>query len=500
MLTPERIKSLIESDYNSEKKRFARIAQRYYEGKHAIRGHKIYYFDKDGNLHEDTTRWNIRISHPFFKILVEQSVQFTLSGHGAFVKSDNPELQEWLDIYFNENEDFRAELYEILIGQEVNGEAYAFAYKNQDGRTGFQYADSDGVVEVRKNETDDGCEYVIYWYVDRIGQDNKKIKRIEVWDSKQTTFFCQVDDGPIVLDTNEKDNPRPHVIYKKDGDEERYYEDYGLIPFFRIDNNRKRISSLKNVKEPIDDYDLMNCGLSNNIQDAGETLYVVRGFDGDDLDELAFNIRNKKMLGLPGDEQTDAGVDIKTIDIPVEARKTKMEIDEQNIFRFGMGVNPHELKDSSATTSVAIKAAYTLLDLKANKTEIRLKQFLRKLLKIVLDEINREHETDYQQSDVYFDFEREMITNALENAQIALAEAQARNMEISTLLNIRTLLDNETLMQLVCEQLDIDYEEIKDKLPDPEEDDLYAPAAAKTTLEGVTPEDEGPDAGGDVIE
>lgn len=500
MLTPERIKSLIESDYTSEKKRFARIAQRYYEGKHAIRGHKIYYFDKEGNLHEDTSRWNIRISHPFFKILVEQSVQFTLSGQGAFVKSDDPELQKWLDIYFNENEDFRAELYEILIGQEVNGEAYAFAYKNEDGRTDFQYADSDGVVEVRKNETDDGCEYVIYWYVDRIGKDNKKIKRIEVWDSKQTTFFCQVDDGPITLDEREKDNPRPHSIYKKDGDEERYYEDYGLIPFFRIDNNRKRASSLKNVKEPIDDYDLMNCGLSNNIQDASETLYVVRGFDGDDLDELAFNIRNKKMLGLPGDDQTDAGVDIKTIDIPVEARKTKMEIDEQNIFRFGMGVNPHELKDSSATTSVAIKAAYTLLDLKANKTEIRLKQFMRKLLKVVLDEINRENETDYQQSDVYFDFEREMITNALENAQIDQIKAATRNMEINTLLSVERHMGSEEITKLICEQLELDYEEIKDMLPDPQDDDLYAPAAAKTVLDGITPEDDDPDAGGDVIE
>lgn len=500
MLTPERIKSLIESDYTSEKKRFARIAQRYYEGKHAIRGHKIYYFDKEGNLHEDTSRWNIRISHPFFKILVEQSVQFTLSGHGAFVKSDDPELQKWLDIYFNENENFRSELYEILIGQEVNGEAYAFAYKNADGRTDFQYANSDGVVEVRKNETDDGCEYVIYWYVDRIGQDNKKIKRIEVWDSKQTTFFCQVDNGPIEPDKNEKDNPRPHVIYKKGDDGERYYEDYGLIPFFRIDNNRQRISSLKNVKEPIDDYDLMNCGLSNNIQDSNETLYVVRGFDGDDLDELAFNIRSKKMLGLPGDQQTDAGVDIKTIDIPVEARKVKMEIDEQNIFRFGMGVNPHELKDSSATTSVAIKAAYTLLDLKANKTEIRLKQFMRKLLKVVLDEINRENETDYQQGDVYFDFDREMITNALENAQIDQIKAATRNMEINTLLSVESRLGNEETIKLICEQLELDYEDIKDKLPKPEDDALYAPAAAKSILDGITPEDDDPAAGGDMIE
>lgn len=30
-------------------------------------------------------------------------------------------------------------------------------------------------------------------------------------------------------------------------------------------------------------------------------------------------------------------------------------------------------------------------------------------------------------------------------------------------------IDNETIVKLICEQLDIDYEEIKDKLPKPKE-------------------------------
>ena len=98
---------------------------------------------------------------------------------------------------------------------------------------------------------------------------------------------------------------------------------------------------------------------------------------------------------------------------------------------------------------------------------------MRKLLKIVLDEINKEHGTDYQQKDVYFKFERETITNEADNAQIALTEAQRREVEIRILLDLATHLDNETLMQLICEQLDIDYEEVKNKLPKPEDGDPY---------------------------
>ena len=491
MLSVQEIKTFIDKDEASTKKQLAKVGQRYYEGDHDIKNYRVFFIDADGQLKEDKTKSNIKISHPFFAEIVDQEVQYVLSGKDSFVKSDDPELQVELDAYFNDNEDFMAELYEVITGCISKGFEYAYAYKTKDGRTAFQCADSMGVVEVRAKETDDGCDYVIFWYVDRIGKDDKKIKRIQVWDSSQTFFYMQEDDGQIELDANEKINPRPHALYKKDKSEDLYYEDYGFIPFFRLDNCKKQFSGLKPIKALIDDYDLMSCGLSNNIQDTNEALYVVKGFQGDNLDELMLNMKAKKHVGV----DDDGGVEIHTVDIPVEARKTKLELDEKNIFRFGMGVNNEGLKDTSATTSIAIKSAYSLLDLKSNKLEIRLKQFMRKLLKVILKEINDQNGTDYQQKDVYFDFEREIITNAQENAQIELVEAQRKQTEITTLLNLAQHLDDETLMQLVCEQLDIDYTEIKDKLPKQEDDDPYK---AQEALDAIQPEDN-PEGGG-VIE
>lgn len=490
MLTATEIKNFIDNDAASDKKRFARTGLRYYEADHDIRNYRVFFIDADGNLQEDTTKSNIKISHPFFTELVDQEVQYMLSGKEGFVKSDNPDLQDYLNEYFNDNEDFMAELYEVITGCISKGFEYAYAYKNAEGKTAFQCADSMGVVEIREKETDDGCAYVIYWYIDRIGKDNKKIKRIQVWSDKEVAFFMQEDNGSIVQDENVKPNPRPHITYKKPNDEATYYDSYGLIPFFRLDNCKKQFSGLKPIKALIDDYDLMSCGLSNNIQDTNEALYVVKGFQGDNLDELMVNIKAKKHIGV----DDDGGVEIHTVDIPYQARQTKLDLDEKNIFRFGMGVNTEGLKDTSATTSIAIKSAYSLLDLKVNKLEIRLKQFMRKLLKVVLKEINNENKTDFQQKDVYFDFQREIITNAQENAQIELTDAQRKQTEITTLLNLANHLDDETLMQLICEQLDIDYNDIKDKLPQQEEDPT---AAAQAALQNIQPDD---DDGGELIE
>jgi hypothetical protein len=74
------------------------------------------------------------------------------------------------------------------------------------------------------------------------------------------------------------------------------------------------------------------------------------------------------------------------------------------------------------------------------------------------------------------------MTNAADNAQIELTDAQKQQVQITTLLNLATYLDEETLMQNICDILELDYEEIKGKLPADDEKDLVD---AKNTLEGV---------------
>ena len=177
-------------------------------------------------------------------------------------------------------------------------------------------------------------------------------------------------------------------------------------------------------------------------------------------------------------------LDIKTIEIPYEARKTKLELDEKNIYRFGMGFNSAETGDGNIT-NVVIKSRYALLDLKCNKLELRLKQFLRKIIRVVINQINNEEGTDYQMKDVYFDFEREVMTNALDNAQIKLTEAQTQQAMINSLLNVQAVLDNETLVQQICDILDLDYDDIKDKLP---VDETTTTNEASITLNNIVTE------------
>ena len=485
MLKTSEIKRLIDADSVSHRKKYAAIGQRYYEGDHDIKDYRMFYYNADGDLVEDKTRSNERISHPFFTELVDQLTAYILSS------PDNPiqaietaeGLQDHLDEYFND--DFWSEFAELLSGAYIKGFDYLYAYKNESDRIAFDYADGKGVVEVREEETDDHCKYHIYHYIDRIGKDNQPITRIQVHNDQEIWYYVQSGDGEIKLDTEKPLNPQPNVIYTDTKTGEKYGAKLGFTPFFRLDYNRKQISGLKPIKALIDDYDLMECGLSNNLQDFDTPIHVVKGFEGDDMDELIQNIKTKKTVGVG----EGGGLDIMTVNVPYQARKTKADEDEKNIYRFGMGLNTQGLKDTSATTNIAIKMAYTLLDLKADKYEKRIKKFLKKIIQVVLDEINTVYGTDYQMKDVKIDFPHEMIVNVQENTQNKKTEAETDQIKVNTILSVETIIGNEDTLKLICEQLDLDFEEIQSKLP--EDDGLED---AQTALNGVEPIE------GDVIE
>lgn len=481
MLTTSEIKLFIDEDAASVKKKLARIGDRYFDGEHDIKGYRLFYYNNDGQLVEDKTRSNAKIPHPFFKELVEQATQYTLSGSSQFVSSDRPKLQKELDAYFNYNDAFVDELSDVINDCQIKGFAYLYAMKGTDDTLHFSCADAIGVVEVEARFAADGKDHVIYWYIDRIDKDGNRIKKIMDWDDSQVCYYIQREDGEIMRDPDAKINPRPHVLYQIEGDENTYFESLGFVPFFRLDNNRKQHSNLLAIKPLIDDYDLMASSLSNNLIDFDTPIHVVKGFEGDNLDELQQNLRTKKIIGVG----SDGGLETHTIDVPYAARQAKLDLDEKNIYRFGMGLNLSGLKDTAATTNIAIKAAYSLLDLRCSHLERNIKRFLRKIVLVVLDEINRKQGTDYQIEDVRFEFTHEVMSNAQENAQNAKTEAERQQVEVNTLLGLANVLDDETIVRSICEALDIDYEKIRDSLP---KDEAEGVNQAQAALNQVTPD------------
>lgn len=485
MLSISEIKKFIDDDMNSEKKRLAKVGENYYNAEHDILKYRMFYFNTDGKLVEDKTRANIKISHPFFTILADQLASFMLSFKENPIKAKQgvEGLQEHLDLYFDSK--FWSEISEVITGTYTKGFEYIYGYKGTKNRMVFECADSMGVVEVQAKYTSDKKDYKIYHYVDTDMSEKGKrqVIRIQVWDEKEIHYFVKDSkSGTIEKDKTVEFNPRPHVVYEADEETgEKYGSALGYIPFWRMDNNKKQFSGLKPIKGLIDDYDLHACSLSNNLKDFDTPLYAVKGFEGDNLEELQTNLKTVKMVGVG----ENGDVEVRTVEIPYQARKEKLTLDKEGIFMFGMGFDPTMVGDGNIT-NVVILSRYSLLEMKADKLQPRLEGLLDQVLDVVLDEINKENEKDYQRSDIEYNFTRSLMTNETENIANEKVKAETKQVEINTILNAAPVIGDEKTLQLICDELDIDFEEIKGELEKMQEAQNLIDA--KNNLNNIIPE------------
>ena len=113
---------------------------------------------------------------------------------------------------------------------------------------------------------------------------------------------------------------------------------------------------------------------------------------------------------------------------------------------------------------------------------------MRKIVAVCIDEINQQNGTDYQKTDVYFEFTHEVMSNEQENEQNELTEAQKQQVQINTLLSLAQIFGDDLTIQYICDVLDLDYENIKDKLPD---DEATKTGQVQHNLDSIIPDDEG---------
>ena len=441
----------IDNDKKSTAKEKARVGEDYYNYKHDILDNRIFYMDDNGVLREDKYASNVKIPHAFFTELVDQKVQYLLSNPVEYEVEDES-FKERLKEYYNE--EFQLFLQEIVEEASKKGFSYAYARTNSQDKIEFQVSDS---IQTFTAEDDDGNQRIVRYYSKdkTIEGKNTTVTIAEVWTDELVYFFITDENKRFEIDTSREINPRPHIIAKAD-DGTLLKRTMGDLPFYRLANNKQERTDLEPIKALIDDYDIMAAFLSNNLQDFAEAIYVVKGFRGDDLSTLRQNIKAKKTVGV-GD---NGGVDVKTVEIPYEARQTKLDIDKEAIYKFGMGFDSTQVGDGNIT-NIVIKSRYALLDMKVNKAEVRLRAMLKWINEMIVADINRRYGKDYNASDIEITITRETMVNENDLVANEKIEAETREVIIQTILAVAPRIGEEETLKLICEQFDIDWEEVQ---------------------------------------
>lgn len=447
------LSSAIAQDKMNDFKRQAGVGLNYYNYKHDILDNRIFYVDGNGLLKEDQYASNVKIPHPFFTELVDQKVQYLLSNPIEF-ETEDEKLKEYLEEYVDE--DLQVVLQEVAQGASIKGSEFIYARTTSEDKLKFEVADSMQIIPVYNDDNDIAA--IIRYYARGILKNNKlvMVTYAERWTDQDVTFFVTDDRGKFKLDPAQTPNPRPHVVAVSDDGEKKLGRSYGVIPFYKLMNNYNEMSDLAPIKALIDDYDLMNAFMSNNLQDFTEAIYVVKGFKGDSLDTLRQNIKAKKTVSLP----IDGNFEARTFDVPVAARKVKLDLDKENIYKFGMGFDSAQVGDGNIT-NIVIKSRYALLDLKCNKAEVRLRAMLTWMLKMIVEDIKRRYGGAFDPKDIEVTITRETMVNETDIVTNANTEANTKSVMIQSIIASAPYIGDESTLRLICEQFDLDFNEVQ---------------------------------------
>ena len=187
-------------------------------------------------------------------------------------------------------------------------------------------------------------------------------------------------------------------------------ENYPGFPIVPIWGNLAHQSELIGLREKIDGYDLIQSGLANTIDDASIIYWTIQNAGGmDDIDLAKFLERMKTVKAAVVDDQ-GAHAEAHTMQVPYQASQAILMDLRDSLYRDAMALDTDKISAGSITAT-AIQAAYENLDLKCDRFEMCVSDFIDHILDLIgVDDSPT--------------FKRTKVVNMGEETQMVLSAAQ----------------------------------------------------------------------------
>lgn len=415
-----KIKRIITQDY--ERRRQIAIEKKYYENDNIIKITGILPADTDPLRNADN-----RVSHNFHQLITDEKVAYMFTNPVLFDVGDkdtNKKITEAL------GDDFKSES-AYLCTNATNNKAGWLHYWIEDNE--FQYAtvETEQCIPVFDGKLKKKL-IGFYRYYEVLEEDEryntKSYVIFELWDNKHCEKY------------KFKGNlSGTGLTYMPEAFEE-FEHNLEEVPFIEFKNNRNMISDLKKYKDLIDIYDKVMSGYANDLEDIQQLIYILENYGGEDLKEFLGELKRFKTVKTEtgADGRTNGGLKTLSIEIPVEARNSILEILKKQIYESGQALQ-QDNEDFGNASGVALKFFYRKLELKAGLTQIEFEKGFSKLIRAVMKFLNI---SDWKTKTITQTWTRNMISNDLENAQIANESKSNETISDETILKNHPWVEN----------------------------------------------------------
>lgn len=384
-------------------------AEQYYRGLNPrITKYEKIIYDMRGDAHVDKWTPNHKIASNFFNFAITQENQYLLGNGATFTKDDTKAKL---------GNDFDTRLQDLGKKALVGG--VAFGFFNLDHIDTFSLLEFVPLYDEENGALRAGIRF---WQVSP-----DKPMRATLYEEDGYTDYIRANDKSAIL--HEK-RPYKLKVRTSEADGEEIYdgENYPTFPIVPLWGNDKKQSELVGRQGTIDAFDLLNSNLVNNLDEANYIYWVLTNCGGmDEMDDAKFIEQLKTTHVAHADGDSGATAEAHTIEAPYQASESAIQTIQRRLYEDFMCLDVNSLSAANKTAT-EIKAAYQPLDSKCDMYEYCVIEFVQKILELagIDDKVT---------------FTRSKVIN--------------KSDEINTLLAAQAYLDDETIVEQVCQILGI---------------------------------------------
>ncbi len=397
-------------------------AMQYYKNENpTITKYQKLLYTISGKAVPDNYSADFRLASNVYFRFITQTVQYLLGNGADFDKSDTKERLG--------GKSFDSALQNALTKSLNGGAAYGFMNLNH-----LEVFGAEEFIPLYDEETGRLEAGIRFWQLE-----SSRPLRVTLYESSGYTEFIQR--GMGVLEVLRPKRAYKVSVISNDVGQSRVIgeSNYGVLPIFALYSPRKQ-SSIVGLKRLIDCHDLIESGFANDIDDASMIYWTISNAGGMDDIDLAKFVEHMKKVKAAVVEDDGAKAESHTVDVPYQSREAILSRLEGEMYRDFMVLNPDMISGRSSTAT-AIKAAYEPMNLYSNMIEYSVNEFIDKILKLLdIDDSPK--------------FKRISIANELENAR-------ARQINVETILQLRGVFDNETVVDLLADAMGLGRSEVK---------------------------------------
>lgn len=340
---------------------------------------------KEDGKKDPLRRADNRVSNNLHQLLVDQEA--------GYVATVAPQIDVDSDTDNQRIRDVLGDQFALVINKEVidsanAGVGWLHYWIDEDNNFRYGIVTPSQITPIYDTTLDNKLLGVLRSYKQLDTDIGKYFTVHEYWNDKEAQFFKTKASDQTVIEPFNKIVSYDTTAGYETGQSNTYTHNLGRVPFIPFPKNIYQKPDLFKYKGLIDAYDHIYNGFLNDVSDVQQVILVLNNYGGTDLKEFMDTLRDYKAIKFNNAGNGDkSGVEKLTIDIPVEARKTLLDLTRENIFTEGQGIDPNKFETTNAS-GTAIKMLYSNLELKAANTQAYFTNSINDLIRAIMRYLN----------------------------------------------------------------------------------------------------------------